>query len=201
MKYLRGMTLTEVMVSLALFIVVMVVVTTFEVNVLANQKVVSGSMQVTQDAEVLLKTITKEIRSMTTSANGTYPLILAATNTMRFFSDSNNDGTIDQITYSLIGNKLYKAVIKPTGFPAVYSPANQSTTTLVNNVRNSATTTLFLYFDENYNGVSAPLPFPVSVNLVRFIQVVLNLDVDPNRSPLPVLYSASIQLRNLKTNL
>lgn len=197
----RGMTLVETLIALSIFIVIMIAVSTFEVNVFSYQRSISGSLTTSQDAQVILKTILKEVRSAAPSANGSYPIINAATNTLSFFSDSNTDGIQDQITYSLIGNTIYRALIKPTGSPYVYNVANQSTTTLVTNVRNSSSTPAFEYFDESYTGSSQSLAQPVTVTSIHVIKVNLTLDVDPNRSPLPVTFSGEMTLRNLKTNL
>ena len=196
-----GMTLAETLIAISIFIVIMVVVGTFEVNVFSYQKYAAGSLETAQDAQALLKVITKEIRSMAPSGNGAYHLVVASTSTISFFSDANGDGVVEQITYTLLNKVLYRAVIIPSGSPAVYNPATQSTTTLVMNVRNDASLPTFQYFDENYDGTTQPLAQPVSLPVVRSIKVSLTLDVDPNRSPLPITYAAVIQLRNLKTNL
>jgi type II secretory pathway pseudopilin PulG len=197
----KGMTLTETLVALSIFIIIMVVVGTFQVNVFSYQKSVSGSFQTAQDAQVLLKVIMKEIRSITPSANGAYPIESVSTSSIVFYSDSNGDGIVEKYTYTLIGSSLFKAVIIPTGTPAVYNIASQSTTTLVTNIRNGSSLPMFQYYDENFDGSTSELTYPISIPLIRTIKVTLNLDVDPNRSPLPLSYSSIIQLRNLKTNL
>lgn len=198
---MRGMTLVETLITLGIFITIMIAVGTFGVNMFSYQRVISGSLQTTQDAQIILKTITKEIRSMTSGATGQYPIANAATNTLSFFFDQNNDGVQDRITYSLVGTTLYRAVIVPSGSPITYNIANQSTTTLVYNIRNSPSTPIFEYFDDSYTGTSSPLSLPVTVTNIHLIKINLTLDVDPSRSPTPVTYSAQVNLRNLKSNL
>ena len=197
----KGMTLVEVIIAISIFLLIIVAVGIFQVNVFSNQKAVSGSFQTSQDAQIILKTIIREIRSMSASANGSYPIVNASNNSLTFYSDTNNDNLNEEITYRLIGNIAYRVSIAPTGSPAVYNPANQSTTTLISNVRNSTSTSFFEYFDENYTGTSTALSMPVNVTAIRLIKVNLTLDIDPYRSPIPVSYSAQINLRNLKTNL
>ncbi len=197
----RGMTLAETLIAISIFLVIMAAVVTFEVNVFSYQKTASGSFQTAQDAQVLLKVIMKELRGVAPSANGAYPLVSGATSSISFFSDINSDGTIEQVTYILLKNALYKTIIIPAGSPAVYNPASQSTTTLVTNVRNDAALPVFQYYDQNFDGTTAALSQPVDLTQVRSIKTTLNLDVDLNRSPLPISYSAQVQLRNLKTNL
>ena len=195
------MTLAETLVALSIFIIIMVVVATFQVNVFSYQKSVSGSFQTAQDAQVLLRVIMKELRSISPSANGAYPIESAGTSSIIFFSDSNGDGIVEKYAYNLVGSSLLKTITVPSGSPAIYNPVNQSTTTLVTNIRNSTSLPVFEYYDENFDGTTGALSMPIMVTSVRSIRVTLNLDVDPNRSPLPISYSAQIQLRNLKTNL
>lgn len=197
----QGMTLVEVLLTLSIFIIIVVAVGTFQVNVFSYHKAVYGSLQTSQDAQIILKTILREVRSMSPGATGQYPISVAATNTLTFFSDLDGNNVQDQITYSLIGNTIYRARIVPSGSPATYLAANQGTTTLVTNIRNSSSTPVFEYYDDTFTGTSTPLSQPVTVTAVKLIKVNLTLDVDPNRSPLPIMYSADVNLRNLKTNL
>jgi len=198
---MKGMTLVETLITISIFITIMVAVGTFEASVFSYQRSVSGSLETSTNAQAIFKTIMKEIRAMSPSATGTYPIVTAATNTISFFSDINNDGSQEQVTYSLMGNTVYKAVIVPTGSPLSYSLANQSTTSLVSNVRNSSSTPLLEYFDNTYNGSGSSLTQPVTLSAISLIRMNLTLDVDPNKSPTPVTYSANMSLRNLKTNL
>ncbi len=196
-----GMTLAETLIALSIFVAIMVAVSTFQANVFSYQRSVSSSLETAQNAQVLLKVIMKELRSMAPGGNGAYPLTSAATSSITFFSDINGDGIVEQVTYTLLGNTIYKAVIKPSGSPAIYNFASQATTTLVTNVRNSFATPVFQYYDGNFDGTTAALSQPISVTMVQLINVTLTLDIDPNRSPLPISYSAKVELRNLKTNL
>ena len=53
-----------------------------------------------------------------------------------------------------MGTTLYKGVINPSGNPPAYLVANQSTTTLMTNVRNGTSLPVFQYYDANYSGTS-----------------------------------------------
>ncbi len=197
----RGFTLVEVFITIGVFLLIMGAVAAFESNVFIHQRSISGSFRTAQDAQILLKTMLKELRGMEPGANGAYALVSAATSSVSFFADPGNDGTTEEITYFLATSTLYRGVIQPSGSPATYNPANQVNSPIVTNVRNSPSTPLFQYFDTNYNGTSSPLSMPVTVTAVRLIKINLTLDVDINRSPQPVTYSAQANLRNLKTNL
>ncbi len=195
------MTLVEVLLALAIFVTVIVAVGAFEVNIFSYKSSISGSLTTVQDAQVILKTMLTELRSAAPGANGAYPIISASTSTISFFADPDNDGSTEQITYSLIKSSLYRAIIQPSGSPAVYNIATQSSSTILTDVVNSTSTSIFQYFDQNYTGTSSPLTVPINIPSVRLIQINLTLDVDPTKSPLPRTYTTQVSLRNLKTNL
>ena len=195
------MTLVEILVALSIFIVVMIAVGTFEANIFSYQSSVSGSYQTAQSAQVILKTMLKELREVSPGANGSYPLVKTGSTTLSFYSDIDYDGQTEQVTYSLIGTTMYRAVIHPTGSPAVYNIASQSTTTLLTGVMNGSTIPSFQYYDSNYTGTSSSMSQPVNVSLVRLVKVIQQIDLDPSRSPLPIIFTIQASLRNLKTNL
>jgi len=199
--YKKGVTIVEVLISLAIFVVVMVAISTFLVSIYSNNRTVSGSFQTAQEAQVILKTMITELRQSATAANGAYPIAVAGTSTVTFFSDVNNDGSTDEVTYSLIGTTLYRAVISPTGSPLSYVASNQSTSSILTDVRNSSSTPVFQYFDQNYTGTSSPLSLPVNIPVVRLVKISLLLDVLINQAPAVRTYTAQVSLRDLKTNL
>ena len=195
------MTLVEVIVTLGIFMTVMFAVSTFEYNVIVYPKNISGSFTIAQDAQVLLTTMLKQLRTAQPGANGQYALVTTGTSTLSFFADVDNNGVIEEITYFMASSSLYRGVIQPSGNPVTYNPTNQVNRMFVMNVRNSSSTPLFQYFDTNYNGTSTPLAQPVMTTAVRLIKINLTLDVDPMRSPLPLTYTVQASLRNLKSNL
>lgn len=195
------MTLAEILVAVAIFAVVIVAVGAFEVNIFSYKNSISGSFQTAQNAQIILKTMLTELRECAPSVNGAFPIAAAGSTTLSFFSDRDNDGLTEQITYSLIGTTTYRAVIKPSGFPLTYAFLNQSTTTLLTGVINGVAIPAFQYFDTNYTGTSSPLAQPVTPTSVRLVKINQELDIDPGRSPQPITYTIQVNLRNLKTNL
>lgn len=197
----KGMTLVELLVALAVFAVIMTAVYAMGSNIFIYNSNTTGSYRSTQNSQVILKTILKELRETSPGADGAYPLISTGSTTLSFFSDIDNDGITERLTYSLIGTTLYRSVIKASGNPVSYSFANQSTTTLISNVVNGNSLASFEYFDTNYTGTSSPLIQPVSPSTVRLIRINQRIDIDPNRSPVPIIFTVQASLRNLKTNL
>jgi len=137
---------------------------------------------------------------MSPSSLGSYPIEIAADNTLVFFTDINDDGLKERVRYFVQGTTLKKGVISPTGSPLAYVSANETFTELVHNLRNGSTP-VFTYYDTNYNGTTSPLTQPVDISFIRLIKVNMIVDVDPNRSPVPVTVTTQISVRNLKDNL
>jgi len=195
------MTLVEVLVALSIFVIVMMAVGAFEAGIFTNQNTISGSFRTAQNSQIILKTMLTELRETSPGDNGSFPIASAGSTTISFFSDRDNDGSAEKITYTLMGSTLYRAVIKATGSPAVYNVASQATTTLLSSVTNGTAIPVFQYFDTNYNGTSSPLTQPVTPTAIRLVKINIRLDLDPNRSPIPIIYSVQVNLRNLKSNL
>ncbi|MEI6396513.1 MAG: prepilin-type N-terminal cleavage/methylation domain-containing protein [Candidatus Taylorbacteria bacterium] len=103
----RGMTLVETLVALSIFLVIMVAITTFEVNIFSYQKSISGSFDVSQSSQIVLKKISREMRQMSAPPSGAYPLTAIGSSTIRFFSDTNADGIPEPIVYDSVASFLY----------------------------------------------------------------------------------------------
>lgn len=195
------MTLAELLIAMGIFLVIVIVIVDFNTNIYYYQSTISGSFQTSLNAQTILKTMLKEIRQAQPAANGSYPLANAGSSTITFFSDADSNGAVEQITYTRIGNTLFRSTIPPTGSPPVYLGANQATTTLLGSVVNASSTPIFQYYDTNYTGTSTPLAQPVTTTTVRLVKVSVTLDLDPTHSPLPTTYTVQASFRNLKTNL
>jgi prepilin-type N-terminal cleavage/methylation domain-containing protein len=197
----KGFTLVEALVVASILLLLMLAMTSFQKDVFYTNSIQQGSFTVIQDARTILRTMAKELRSASTGGDGSYPIVIAATSTLTFFTDTNNDGVKDKIRYFLATTTLMKGVIVASGTPVTYNPSLEKISYLASNVKNGTSTPLFDYFDGSYNGTSTPLTQPVSVSVIRLVRMTLVLDVDPNRSPLPRTYVSSVTLRNLKDNL
>lgn len=195
------MTFVEVMFAIGILLLILGAVYTFEANIFSYNRQASGSFQVAQDAQVIVKTLGKELRGAAPSAIGAYAIESVSTSSISFYSDIDGAGATELVKYYLTGNTLYKSVIKPTGSPAVYNQGSAVVRSLVTSVRNSTSTPLFNYYDGTYDGSTGAMTYPIQITNIRLVEVVLTLDVDPKNSPLPLTYSVRSSLRNLKSNL
>jgi prepilin-type N-terminal cleavage/methylation domain-containing protein len=197
----KGMTLAEIVVVIGILGIIMIAISYFQVNILKNNKYSFDSLSSTQDARSILRTMIKELRSASPSNNGSFPIIIAATNTLSFYSDVNADGLKEQMKYFIASSTLKKSVIIPSGSPLTYNSANEKLSILAYNIKNAATSSLFEYFDEDYSGTSTSLTQPVTITNVHLIKINLLIDSDPNRAPILRTYTSQVNLRNLKDNL
>lgn len=194
------MTMVEMMIAVAVIGVIMVAVFAIEANLFIYTNQSQTQINNTWQVEAILKPMTKEIRAMIPSANGSYPIALAGTSSITFFDNVNKDSNIEQIRYFLSGTTLYRGQIVPTGNPPIYNPANETLKILATGVRASTTLPIFRYYDSTYQGTSSPLTYPINISSIRLINITVIIDSDPNRSPVPRIFSSSVSPRNLKNN-
>jgi prepilin-type N-terminal cleavage/methylation domain-containing protein len=197
----RAFTLVEVLTTIAIMTSIMVVVSLFQYNILNYNRSIGVSLVNISEAQAIMKSLARELRSMEPGENGEYPIATAATNTIVFYVDYNADGRSEKVRYYIASSTLYRGVTLPVGIPAVYSPATESVRTLTTGLRNSAATPIFQYYPNTYSGTSTALTYPLSISNIRLIKVDLRVDTDPLRSPVIRTYTTQVQLRNLKDNL
>ncbi len=140
-----------------------------------------------------IETMVRAIREVSYASNGAYPIVSIAANDIRFYADIDTDAGVEQVHYYLSDTSLLKGVIEPTGDPAVYTGA-ETVSTISNDVRNIVqSTSLFTYYDKN----GAAVTNYAQIGAPRYISATLLVDVDPNRSPIPITLRSSAALRNL----
>jgi prepilin-type N-terminal cleavage/methylation domain-containing protein len=157
----KGFTLVELLVSIAILTIVGIALSTFQSNIFTFAFSSQANLSAQLSARHVIRQIVAQLREAAPSSVGGYPIALAATSSLTFFSDLNNDGLEEQIRYFLSGKNLMQGVTSPTGSPLAYVPGNEKLSTIVANVVNGTSTPIFQYYDSNYAGTSTPLTDPV----------------------------------------
>lgn len=201
-RHLRsGLTLVEVLIALAIFVVFTLLVSLFAKDIFSLNGYVSADLNAQIAGRKTVVAMVKEMREMSPSSLGTFAINQAATSSVTFYSNIDTDALKEQVRYYRQGNSLLKSVIKPTGSPLVYNAGFAVVTTAVPVITNSTSTPIFEYYDSNYSGTTTPLTYPIDTSRIKFIKVNIFLERKSSKSNLPLNITSGTSLRNLKDNI
>ncbi len=199
MSQRSGFSVIEVLISAAVFTVLIFVVATLRTNVDTLSNLVSQKLQSRQDIDRAMEQMVTEIRSAAPSNQGAYPVEAATTSTLIFYSDVDSDGLFERIRYTVGTTTLDRGVTKPSGTPLAYSSSSETVSTLVSNLTRTTSSNVFTYYGDDYTGVEDPLaPTSTLASAVRLVRVTLYVDVRPREAPRPAYVSQLISIRNLR---
>jgi len=190
-----GFTLIEILIAIGIFSGILFVVSSFGLDFYDFGIFLGENLTAQQELQLTLRVMTSEIRAMSQSVGGAYPIELALENEIVFYSDSDGDGLAERIHYYLDGDILKKGTIKPTGNPLSYS-GSEDIRNMVHNIYPLAGN-IFAYHDSNYNGTQAELGFPINIPLIRLIKASITVDPNPLDTSSRVNFSNAINIRNL----
>lgn len=197
----RGFTVVELLVGIGILGMVLVLVSTFQKDVFSLNSSLQGNLNAQLDARHIVKVMVAELRKTSPSELGAYPIAIASSTAVTFYSDVDSDGLKDKVRYFVSGDELRRGVVPPTGNPIVYLDANEKFSTVVSGFVASTTLPLFQYFPSSYDGTTAPLVSPININSVRLIKITVIIDKNPGQSPRQIIVTSQVSLRNLKDNL
>ena len=200
LKDKRGFSLFEVLIVTALFGLVLFAVVSLRGNLDVLQNLVNQKLQSRADLSQTLQIFVTELRSAGPSSLGAYPIAAAASSSLTFYSDIDKDGLFERVSYTLASSTLKKSVIKPTGNPLTYATSSVVTTTVVNYVVPQPAASIFSYYDSAYTGSEAAMTEPIDLGAVRIVKISIYADVNPATAPAPVLFTDTINIRNLRSN-
>lgn len=134
-----------------------------------------------------------DVRGASYGADGSYPIAAAATSSITFFTHLAPSTSIDKVRYYQAGATLYRAVTIAAGSPPTYAGQPETTTLVVDNIRNDVSTPLFSYFDAQ----GQELVPPVDVGKIASVSITVLTDVNPLRAPNVYTLVGSATIRNL----
>ncbi len=190
----RGMTLTELLVTIAILGVVSIALMSMIQSFYKQNSFLIEQTSALASARRGVNDTVKVIREASYGDDGSYAIVSAATSTLTVYSDIDQDAYAERVTFSLIDGVLYRVIANATGSPATYSAAGQSTSTLASDVRNSSSTPLFTYYDAD--GLQLATSSPV-LSAISSVKIDLYVDLNPVRLPNVFVLSQLVTLRNL----
>lgn len=194
-RHLKGFTLIETLVVLAIFIIVLgALVSSIRFFYRSNTHALEQSFAI-NSARIGVERMVKDIREAAFSDEGSYPVISMATSSFSFYSDIDEDIFVEKVRYFLDGTDLNRGIIDSSGDPLAYDDNNEVISLVSDNVRNnSESVVLFTY----YNASGTEMTNMASTTDLRFVTVEVVVNVNPTRLPNNFSLRSSATLRNVK---
>lgn len=195
-KYLKAFSLVEIIIVVFILSLLGITVFKFQYDVFYLNDFLSQNLASQEKASRALKMMTSEIRTASPSSLGTYPLLETATSSFIFYSNIDADSHKERVRYFIEDGNLKKGVTKAVGDPVVYDTSNEVVTEIVDNVLNTDTS-VFTYYNSDYDGTSEALQEPFDISEVSLVKVTLIIGTDPMDSSMNFVLSTQVSMRNL----
>jgi len=181
---LRAFTLIETVVVIAITSVVIGVLGTLLVNLYRTNAYVYEQAAATTEARRGIDSATKDLREAVYGSDGSYPIQSAATSSVSFFADINNDQVNERVTYAATNSVLTRTAVG----------ASTVTNVLASSIINDASTPIFRYFD----AAGTELTEPIQKEQIASVTTTLVIKLNANRGPTPLTLLGRATLRNNK---
>ncbi len=197
----KGFTLMELLIAIGIFSLVITGSTWFVIHGLRYNNIIWEQLAVQNEGRRAVQNFVDDIRRSEESSLGAYSLAKTDEYEIIFYANIDEDNAKERIHYWLDNGTLKRGITNPTGNPLSYPTADENIVDISHSVVNyQKNVPLFLYFDENYTGAGDYLEQPVTNIDVRLVKIQLELEKDPNKTPVPLHVESLGQIRNLKMN-
>lgn len=196
----KGFTLVETIMVVSLYTILLLVISTSIFNLYqANNYTIAQSNEIDSARRGLQEWI-RDAREMTYADDGTFPVAVVESHRVGFYSDVDNEPSVEYVEYELSSTTLYRSIYKSAGSPPVYNLVTPyRVDTLSEYVQNILQgTSTFMYSDTDgipLTGTSTLLTD------VRYLEARVIVNIDPIKSPGEFLLRSGVAPRNLKDNL
>jgi prepilin-type N-terminal cleavage/methylation domain-containing protein len=199
----KGFTLIEVLVAMGIFALIIGTVVWIFIYSLRYNAVLWEQLKTQTDGRRVLQEVVDDARRAEQSSIGSFAIVTADEYELSFYANIDNDSLREKIRFWIDDGDitLKKGVIKPTGNPLEYVSGNETVVEIAHDVVNrNKSIPLFLYYDEKSYPTSNALLQPVALTDVSTVKVQLELEEDPNETPIPLHVESTVHIRSLKTN-
>jgi prepilin-type N-terminal cleavage/methylation domain-containing protein len=188
----RGFTLAETVVVIAIVSVVSLAVMNLITFFYKSNAYVFQQTAALDSAHRGIAQSFRNIREASYGDDGSYPIAVAATSSITFYADVDNDGPIERVRVYKQGGTLYRGITKSAGNPSSYAGQTEKISTIATTVVNATSTPIFRYF----TATGTELTSPINVSNIASISTELSVDLNPTRAPDIFTLRASATLRN-----
>ena len=193
------MTLTEVIVVVAASTVLLLAVAGAVVYFYSYNATLIAQRQATDFAERGVRTMVQDLRAMSFANDGSYPIASYSDTHITFFLNVDGDDLVERVTYELNDESLEKTVFKPSGTPPQFDLTTpESTQTISDNVRNSTNSLPIFRYRNNLGEI---ITSTEQITDIRFIEIELQVNVNPERVLNDFTLQSSVSPRNLRRDL
>ncbi|MBL1434179.1 hypothetical protein COB87_001225 [Candidatus Wolfebacteria bacterium] len=191
---MRGFTLLETVVTIALTSAVLLALSTSIIFFYRTNATILEQAGAITSARRGIENAMKDLREATVAEDGSFPIVSAGPNAITFYADVDQDNSVERIRYDLSNNILSRYTLQASGNPLEYLGI-ETLKIISDNVRNSFFgTDVFTYFDIEGNDLgSSP-----AVLDIKFITATITVNVNPERAPEEFTLTSSATLRNLR---
>ncbi|HVY67515.1 MAG TPA: hypothetical protein VHA30_01295 [Patescibacteria group bacterium] len=196
-----GFTLVELIVAIFGFTLIIWGLVGLFSNLFYSSTQQSNLLADTDQARQLAFKMATELRNAQTAANGAYVLDTAASQQLIFYSNADQDSSIERIRYFVQNGALYKGVTEYSG--SAYNTSTEKTVLVQKDLANGGSP-VFYYYDGSYTGAAGqnPLVQPVNVTQVKFVKISLQIyNKAGMQNTNAYTVTAGAAIRNIKTNL
>lgn len=193
----RGFTLIEILVTTTIISGIAVMVGLFALDISDFGIFLGDTLTAQQELQQTMNVLSAEVRSMGPADTGGYVIASASSSSLTFYSDTDDDGFMNQVRYFLQGTILRKGVIESSGSPLSYNPVNEIIIDVVHDVVASAGAPIFTYYPTLSGGNETPLTYPVQVTDIRLIKTTVSADRTPLDIKGRVTFSVTTKIRNV----
>lgn len=199
---IRGMTIVEMMVAIAVVLIAMEGFTFLFLRTWDTNKFIIEEGLASMTASRATNKIVIQLRGVQQADNGDYPLESGDDFDIVFYNNVDGDVAVERVHYFLdqVNDQLKIGVTNPLATNPVTYPAGDTTVSVVADyIVNDATDPIFYYYNENYptDIVNNPIATPAVIGEVQMIRVKLYVNINPIHAPDNINIESFVDLRNL----
>lgn len=199
------MTLIEMIVTVAIFSIVLTGLSLFFVRLWNSQGFILETGIASLIATRGVDNAVGRIREASTSESGAFPIVRATSTEFEFYVDYDNDNDNDKLRYFVddVNDKFRVGIVEPSAtIPVLYNGTNCSGGEVCQDVSdylvNDVGDPVFQYYDEFNNYIDPDdTGGVVPPGQIKLIKILLYVNPDPDQAPDNVKVQSYVHIRNL----